>query len=403
MKQIDGGITAVSGIRAAGVHAGIKKAAETKDVALIVTDAPATAAGVFTKNSVTAAPVFVCREHLTDGRAQAVIVNSGNANACTGEVGMANAQRMAAATAEQLGIDADLVLVSSTGVIGQQLPMDKIENGIQAAASALSTEGGADAAEAIMTTDTYPKSVAVEIEIHVDVSVRIGGIAKGSGMIAPNMATMLSYLTTDAKINAEVLQVALNRVVDDTYNLLTVDTDRSTNDTVLILATGRAGNAEIVTADGDNYEAFCEGLLFVCTELVKMLARDGEGATKLVEVVVKHARNRDDAEKAARAVAESPLVKTAVFANDANWGRIMMAIGKSGAAFDPYQVDVWLADYQLVKDGMDAGYNEDEATALFAQDPVRITIDIRAGDAAVTMWTCDYSYDYIRINADYRT
>ena len=403
MKQIDGGITAVSGIRAAGVHAGIKKAAETKDVALIVTDAPATAAGVFTKNSVTAAPVWVCREHLTDGRAQAVIVNSGNANACTGEVGMANAQRMAAATAEQLGIDADLVLVSSTGVIGQQLPMDKIENGIQTAASALSTEGGADAAEAIMTTDTYPKSVAVEIEIHVDVSVRIGGIAKGSGMIAPNMATMLSYLTTDAKINAEVLQVALNRVVDDTYNLLTVDTDRSTNDTVLILATGRAGNAEIVTADGDNYEAFCEGLLFVCTELVKMLARDGEGATKLVEVVVKHARNRDDAEKAARAVAESPLVKTAVFANDANWGRIMMAIGKSGAAFDPYQVDVWLADYQLVKDGMDAGYNEDEATALFAQDPVRITIDLRAGDAAVTMWTCDYSYDYIRINADYRT
>ena len=402
MKQIDGGITAVPGIRAAGVHAGIKKAAETKDVALIVTDAPATAAGVFTKNSVTAAPVWVCREHLTDGRAQAVIVNSGNANACTGEVGMANAQRMTAATAEQLGIDADLVLVSSTGVIGQQLPMDKIENGIQAAASAISTEGGADAAEAIMTTDTYPKSVAVEIEIS-GVSVRIGGIAKGSGMIAPNMATMLSYLTTDAKINAEVLQAALNRVVDDTYNLLTVDTDRSTNDTVLILATGRAGNAEIVTADGDNYEAFCEGLLFVCTELVKMLARDGEGATKLVEVVVKHARNRDDAEKAARAVAESPLVKTAVFANDANWGRIMMAIGKSGAAFDPYQVGVWLADYQLVKDGMDAGYNEDEATALFAQDPVRITIDLRAGDAAVTMWTCDYSYDYIRINADYRT
>ena len=402
MKQIDGGITAVPGIRAAGIHAGIKKAAETKDVALIVTDAPATAAGVFTKNSVTAAPVFVCREHLTDGRAQAVIVNSGNANACTGEVGMVNAQQMAAATAEQLGIDADLVLVSSTGVIGQQLPMDKIENGIQAAASALSTEGGADAAEAIMTTDTYPKSVAVEIEIS-GVSVRIGGIAKGSGMIAPNMATMLSYLTTDAKINAEVLQAALNRVVDDTYNLLTVDTDRSTNDTVLILATGRAGNAEIVTADGDNYEAFCEGLLFVCTELVKMLARDGEGATKLVEVVVKHARNRDDAEKAARAVAESPLVKTAVFANDANWGRIMMAIGKSGAAFDPYQVDVWLANYQLVKDGMGAGYNEDEATALFAQDPVRITIDLRAGDAAVTMWTCDYSYDYIRINADYRT
>ena len=401
MKQIDGGITAVPGIRAAGLHAGIK-AADAKDVALIVTDAPATTAGVFTRNSVSAAPVLVCGEHLSDDNAQAVIVNSGNANACTGEVGMANARRMAAATAEQLGIDANLVLVSSTGVIGQQLPMDKIENGIQAAVSALSSEGGADAAEAIMTTDTHPKSVAVEIEID-GTPVRIGGIAKGSGMIAPNMATMLSYLTTDARINAETLQAALNRVVDDTYNLLTVDTDRSTNDTVLILATGHAENAEIVTAAGKDYEAFCEGLLFVCTELVKMLARDGEGATKLVEVIVKHAKNRDDAEKAARAVAESPLVKTAVFANDANWGRIMMAIGKSGAEFDPYQVDVWLADYRLVKNGMDAGYDEDEATALFAQDPVRITIDLRAGDTEITMWTCDYSYDYIRINADYRT
>ena len=401
MKQIDGGITAVLGVRAAGIHAGIK-APDVKDVALIITDVPAAAAGVFTKNSVTAAPVLVCREHLSDGRAQAVIVNSGNANACTGEVGMANAQRMAAATAEQLGIDANLVLVSSTGVIGQQLPMDKIESGIQATVSALSTEGGSDAAEAIMTTDTHPKSIAVEVEID-GVPVRIGGIAKGSGMIAPNMATMLSYLTTDAKINAETLQTALNRVVDDTYNLLTVDTDRSTNDTVLILATGHAGNTEIVAAAGENYEVFCEGLLFVCTELVKMLARDGEGATKLVEVVVKHAKNRDDAEKAARAVAESPLVKTAVFANDANWGRIMMAIGKSGAAFDPYQVDVYLADYQLVKDGMDAGYDEDKATALFAQDPVRITVDLCAGDTEITMWTCDYSYDYIRINADYRT
>ena len=401
MKQIEGGITAVSGVRAAGVHAGIK-ATEIKDIALIVTDTPAIAAGVFTKNSVTAAPVIVCREHLNNGHTQAVIVNSGNANACTGEVGMANARQMAAATAEQLGIDANLVCVSSTGVIGQQLPMDKMENGIQVAARALSTEGGSDAAEAIMTTDTHPKSVAVEIEID-GAPVRIGGIAKGSGMIAPNMATMLSYLTTDAKINAETLQTALNRVVDDTYNLLTVDTDRSTNDTVLILATGCADNAEIVKPDGEDYEAFCEGLLFVCTELVKMLARDGEGATKLIEVIVKHAKDRDDAEKAARAVAESPLVKTAVFANDANWGRIMMAIGKSGAEFDPYQVDVYLADYQLVKNGMDADYDEDKATALFAQDPVRITINLAAGDAEITMWTCDYSYDYIRINADYRT
>ena len=401
MKQIDGGITAVPGVQAAGIHAGIKHA-ELKDLALIVTDAPAAAAGVFTKNSVTAAPVLVCRQHLSDPTAQAIIINSGNANACTGELGMSNAQRMASTTAEQLSIDENLILVSSTGVIGQQLPMDKIENGIQIAANALSTEGGDDAAEAIMTTDTHPKSVAVEMEIDGK-PVRIGGIAKGSGMIAPNMATMLSYLTTDVRINSGTLQSALTHVVDNTYNLLTVDTDRSTNDTVIILATANAENTEIVEAKGTHYEAFCEGLQFVCTELVKMLARDGEGATKLVEVIVKHAKNRSDAEKAARAVAESPLVKTAVFANDANWGRIMMAIGKSGAEFDPYQVDVLLADYPLVKNGMDAGYDEEKATQLFDNDPVRITIDLRAGDTEITMWTCDYSYDYIRINADYRT
>ena len=401
MKQIEGGITAVAGVKAAGVNAGIKKT-ELKDLALIVTDAPAIAAGVFTKNSVTAAPVLVCREHLSDPTAQAVIVNSGNANACTGEMGMTNAYRMAAMTAEQLGIDPDLVLVSSTGVIGQQLPMDKIENGIQLAFDALSTEGGEDTAEAIMTTDTHPKSVAVELEIDGKF-VRIGGIAKGAGMVAPNMATMLSFLTTDVCINSVLLQSALTTVADNTYNLLTVDTDRSTNDTVIILATGDADNTEIVDSKSNAYEKFYNGLQYVCTELVKMLARDGEGATKLVEVVVTGAKNRDDAEKAARAVAESPLVKTAVFANDANWGRIMMAIGKSGAEFDPYQVDVLLDDYPLVKNGMDSGYDEAKATELFDNDPVRITINLRAGETEVTMWTCDYSYDYIRINADYRT
>jgi len=401
MKQIDGGITAVPGVQASGIHAGIKKV-NTKDLALIVTDVPATAAGVFTKNSVTAAPVLVCRKHLSDPTGQAIVINSGNANACTGENGMVNAHRMATVTADLLDIAEQEVLVSSTGVIGQQLPMDKIENGIGLAINSLSVDGGDDAAEAIMTTDTHPKSAAVEIEIGGK-TVTIGGIAKGSGMIAPNMATMLSYLTTDVRINSEVLQSALTQVVDNTYNLLTVDTDRSTNDTVIILATGGAGNAKIVTSSGEDYEAFCEGLQFVCTELVKMLARDGEGATKLVEVVIKRAKDRIDAEKAARAVAESPLVKTAVFANDANWGRIMMAIGKSGAEFDPYQVDVLLGDYLLVQNGMDSGYDEKKATQLFDNDPVRITIDLRAGDSEITMWTCDYSYDYIRINADYRT
>lgn len=401
MKQIDGGITAVQGIRAAGIHAGIKKD-NLKDLALIVSDTPAIAAGVFTKNSVTAAPVILCREHLVDPTIQAIIINSGNANACTGDEGMINAQKMATQTAKQLGIPPEHILVSSTGVIGQQLPMDVIESGIQESVKQLSTNGGGDAAEAIMTTDTHPKSVAVEIEIDGK-PVRIGGIAKGSGMIAPNMATMLSYLTTDVCITSDTLQTALTQVADDTYNLLTVDTDRSTNDTVILLSNCKAENSEICQTDGSNYEAFYEGLLKVCTELVKMLARDGEGATKLVEVVIQNAKNRDDAEKAARAVAESPLVKTAVFANDANWGRIMMAIGKSGAEFDPYNVDVMLYDYVLVKNGMDAGYDEDIATKLFDNDPVRIVIDLRAGESEITMWTCDYSYDYIRINADYRT
>ena len=401
MKQIEGGITAVEGVQAAGICAGIKKA-ETKDIALIYSDVPAAAAGVFTSNIVTAAPVLLCREHLTDPTAQAIIVNSGNANACTGDLGMTNAHRMAAVTAEQLNLKEEQVLVASTGVIGQQLPMETIENGIHMVGKALSRDGGEDAAEAIMTTDTFPKSTAVEIEVGGK-SVRIGGIAKGAGMIAPNMATMLSFLTTDANINSEILQSALTRVVDNTYNLLTVDTDTSTNDTVLILASGTAENTEIVNANGPDYETFCDGLMFVCTELVKMLARDGEGATKLVEVVIRHAKNRDDAEKAARAVAESPLVKTAIFANDANWGRIMMAIGKSGAEFDPYQVDVLLGEYILVKNGMDSGYDEEKATQLFDNDPIRIIIDLRAGDTDITMWTCDYSYDYIRINADYRT
>lgn len=401
MKQIDGGITAVKGIQAAGIHAGIKKT-ETKDIALIYTEKPAIAAGVFTKNSVTAAPVLVSSHHLKKPTAQAIVINSGNANACTGEIGLENAYRMTTIVAACMGIDKELVLVSSTGVIGQQLPMDKIEKGIHSVVDSLHSDGGGDAAEAIMTTDTHPKSVAIETKIGGK-PVRIGGIAKGSGMLAPNMATMLSYLTTDARIDSNSLQSALNTIVDNTYNLLTVDTDRSTNDTVIILATGNAEHSEIVQNNGEDYKAFCEGLQFVCTELVKMLARDGEGATKLVEVVVEHAKNREDAEKAARAVAESPLVKTAVFANDANWGRIMMAIGKSGAEFDPYKVNVLLNNYPLVQNGMDAGYDEEKATQLFDNDTVRITIDLQAGSADITMWTCDYSYDYIRINADYRT
>ena len=401
MKQIDGGITAVPGVRATGVHAGLKPDNE-KDVALMVVDAPAVAAGVFTKNRVCAPVVLVCRENLSDNTAQAIVVNSKNANACTGEVGMKNARQMASLVGATLGINPSLVLMASTGVIGQQLPMDKITSGIRLAAEALEPDGGHDAALAIMTTDTVSKEIAVEFEIGGKIA-RIGGMTKGAGMIAPNLATMLAFLTTDVNITSGPLQQALRDSAAKSFNRMTIDSDSSTNDTVLIMATGTAGNPEITETTNDDYEAFCEGLDFACIELAKKIARDGEGATKLVEVVVNGAKNEAEGEMAARAIAESPLVKTAVFGADANWGRIMMAVGKSGAEFDPYQVDVWLSGYQLVKDGMDAGFDEDKATELFSQDTVTITVDLNVGDVAVTIWTCDYSYDYIKINADYRT
>ena len=401
MKQISGGITTVPGIRASGVHGGLKSDNQ-KDVALIVADSPAVAAGVFTRNRVCAATVLLSREHLNDQVAQAIVVNSGNANACTGEQGLDNARKMAALVGDRLNVNPKNVLVSSTGVIGVQLPMNAIIRGIERAAGTLHEDGGHDAAQAIMTTDTVPKEVAAEIEIGGH-TVRIGGMTKGAGMIAPNMATMLAFLATDVNIAAAPLQEALWKSVNKSFNRVTIDTDRSTNDTVQILATGSARNPEITEASGGSYDAFCEGLEFVSIELAKKIARDGEGATKMIEVVVKNSKSEAEAESAARAVAESPLVKTAVFGKDANWGRIMMAVGKSEAQFDPYQVDVWLGDYQLVKAGMDSGFDEEKATQLFSEDTVTITVDLHAGDAQATMWTCDYSYDYIKINADYRT
>lgn len=401
MKHREGGITAVPGIRAAGVNAGLKPDNQ-KDVALIAADLPAVAAGVFTRNRVCAPVVMACRENLNDHSAQAIIINSKNANACTGEVGLANARQMTALTGEVLGINSRLVLVASTGVIGEQLPMEKIVHGIRLAGAALRPDGGHDAATAIMTTDTVPKEFAVEIEV-AGKKTRIGGMAKGAGMIAPHLATMLAFIMTDVNIAAEPLQTALREAVSKSFNRVTVDSDSSTNDTVLILATGSAENPIISKVGSEDYHEFRTGLDFACIELAKMIARDGEGATKLIEVVVTGTMNEDEGEMVARAIAESPLVKTAVFGADANWGRIMMAIGKSEAAFDPYQVDVWLNGYQLVKDGMDAGFDEETATNLFSKDTVTIAVDLNAGEAAVTMWTCDYSYDYIRINADYRT
>ena len=400
MKQIDGSITAVSGIKAAGVQAGIKTK-DKKEVALIIAEKPVAAAGVFTINRSKAAPVYVCQEYLKDGIAQAIVVNSGNANACTGEGGMADAYKMAKITADELGIDEKLVLVASTGVIGKHLPMDKIETAIKLATKSLSPDGGHDAALAIMTTDLVNKEIAVEIEV-AGQSVKIGGITKGSGMIRPHMATMLAFLTTDVNITSELLQTALRNSVDKSFNMMTVDGDMSTNDTALILATGAAGNPQI-TSMNSAYHQFCAGLDYVTLELAKMIARDGEGATKLVKVVVKGAKNFEDAQKAARAIAESNLVKTAIFGMDANWGRIVCALGYSGAEFELSNVDVWMNDLQLVKSGMDAGFSEEKAMEIFKLDELSIISDLHAGDAEATIWTCDFSYDYVKINAAYRT
>lgn len=400
MKQTDGGITAIPNIKAAGISAGIKKDS-AKDMALIVADSVAVAAATFTTNQARAAPTYISEENLQKPVGQAIIVNSGNANACTGEQGFKDARRMIEATATALNIDANLVFVASTGTIGKTLPMNKVEQGIKDLSELVSYDGGDDAAEAIMTTDSFSKKSAVEIEID-GVPVKIGGIAKGAGMIHPNMATMLSFITTDVDITPELLQIALRNAVDKSFNTITVDGDTSTNDTVLALATGDAGNPKI-DEQNEHYDAFVKGLNFVTVELAKMIARDGEGATKLVKVVVKGAKDHKDADRAARAIANSLLVKTALFGRDANWGRIVCAIGYSGVKFDLNDVSVSLNGLQLVKNGVDAGFSEDKAFEILGQNEITIESELRAGDAEATVWTCDLSDDYVNVNAAYRS
>jgi len=400
MKQIDGGITAVPNIKATGISAGIKKDG-IKDMALIVADKPAIAAGTFTTNKSRAAPTYISQENLKEPLCQAIIVNSGNANSCTGEQGFKDARRMVEKTAESLNIKSDLVLVASTGVIGQFLPMNKVEQGIDKLAKLISYDGGDDAAEGIMTTDSGPKKSAVEIEIG-GIPVKIGGIAKGAGMIHPNMATMLSFITTDVNITPQLLQKALKESVKISFNSISVDGDTSTNDTVLILATGGAGNNQIKQQNED-YETFVEGLNFVTTELAKMVVRDGEGATKLVNVWVQGAKNYEDADKAARSVANSLLVKTAIYGRDANWGRIVCAIGYSGAEFVLSDLSLWIDEIQLVKNGIDAGFSEEKAFDVLGRDEICIKADLGAGDAKANVWTCDLSEKYIEVNAAYRS
>jgi len=398
-KPIEGGVTAPLGFKASGVKARIKY--DKKDLAVIVSDVPAVAAGVFTTNKVKAAPVALSAEHLVNGIAQAVVANSGCANACTGMPGMEAAREMARVTAKCLGIKPEDVIVASTGVIGQELPMDRIIPGIARAVDALSREGGRDAAEAIMTTDTVPKEAAVQFTLDGR-TVTVAGMAKGSGMIYPNMATMLGFLTSDVNIEPHILKKALKFAADRTFNMVTVDGDTSTNDSLVILANGKAGNIRIERED-DRYSVFLGALMEVCANLAKMIARDGEGATKLVEVRVKNAPSFAEARTVAMAVANSNLVKTAIFGEDANWGRIICAVGYSGVDVDPDRIDIFLGDEKMAENGRGLNFSEERAKKILRQDNVSITVDLHMGDAEATAWTCDFSYDYVRINADYRT
>ncbi len=397
----EGNACSPQGFSAAGAHGGIKEGVDPKDVALIVADRAASAAAVYTTNKVQAAPLYLCREHLTDGSARAVVLNSGNANACTGDLGLANARRMSAQVAEGLGLSEREVLVCSTGVIGVQLPMEAVEKGIAAVLATLAKTGGDDAAAAIMTTDTVPKTYAIEVEVG-GVEVRIGGMSKGSGMIAPNMATMLGLVTTDATVAPELLHEMLVAAVKRSFNCITVDGDMSTNDTVIALANGASGAAELQQGTLEA-EVFAQALEVVCRALARQIARDGEGATKLVEIEVKGARSEEEARQVGLSVANSNLVKTAVFGRDPNWGRILCAIGYAGVEIDPQKIEVSLCGTPIYGAGSGLDFDHDGLVEAMGAEEIPIVIDLLDGDACAEIFTCDFSYDYVRINAEYTT
>jgi glutamate N-acetyltransferase/amino-acid N-acetyltransferase len=400
INDIKGGITSPRGFQAAGVHCGIKKA--KKDFALVYTAAPAVGAATFTTNVVQAAPVLVDKELCArGGRFKALAVNSGNANACTGERGMHDAWEMVRLTAEALNIRQDEVLVSSTGVIGQYLCMEKIAAGITLSAQSLGTDG-TSAAEAIRTTDTFTKEAAVQFA-HNGVTITLGGMAKGSGMIAPNMATMLAFVTTDANIGSDALQEATQRSVVRSFNRISVDGDMSTNDMVIVLANGLAGNPGIAKPAGELYALFTTALEQLLVTLSKMIVMDGEGATKFVEIRMLGAASEKEADQAARAVANSNLVKTAIHGEDANWGRILAAMGYSGITFDPALVTIHFGDVPVLGQHYAFDFSEERAKQVLSQREIVLTIDLHRGSASATFWTCDLSKDYVAINANYRT
>ena len=408
MKIINGGVTAAKGFQAAGLRAGVKPGKTNKDMAMIVSECDAVCAGTFTRNKVKAAPVKWDMQIVeSQDKARAIVANSGVANACTGQKGMENAKATAQKAAEHFGVTAEQVLAASTGVIGAQLPMDVILHGVDMLASTLSDteEAGHEAAEAILTTDTRKKEIAVTFEIGGTI-VTMGGMCKGSGMIHPNMGTMLGFVTTDAAITKEMLVKALKADVEDTYNMVSVDGDTSTNDTVLVLANGMAENA-VIDQEGEAFDTFVKALHTVNEHLAKCIAGDGEGCTKLFEVQAKHAATKEDAKLLSKSVVTSSLTKAAVFGKDANWGRILCAMGYSGADFDPELVDIVLkssaGELAIVKDGVATDYSEEIATEILSQNPVIAIVDAHAGEEEATAWGCDLTYDYVSINADYRS
>jgi len=407
MKFIEGGVCAAQGFKAAGIHVGVKtRNTSKKDVALIVSDVDCSASAVFTKNVVKAAPIHVDKKHLENGIARAIIANSGNANACAPN-GEENAERMCAAAAAAIGCKAEDVLVSSTGVIGQTINVKVIEDGVPELYAALdaSAEASDAAAHAIMTTDTTKKEIAVETTIGGK-TVRMGGIAKGSGMIHPNMGTMLCFLTTDCAISPEMIKTALLETVNVSFNRISVDGDTSTNDSCMVLANGLAGNAEI-TEKGEDYAAFLEALQTLCIALAKEMASDGEGAKHLVTCTVTGAADDASAEVIAKSVISSTLTKCAIFGADANWGRVLCAMGYSGETFDPDKVDVHFAsaagDIAVCEQGRGLAFDEDLAKKILTEHDVEINITMGEGDAGCTCWGCDLTYDYVKINGDYRT
>lgn len=404
IKWMDGGVTCAQGFQAAGVHCGIRKNKSKRDLALIVCEKPCDAAAVYTRNLVQSAPILITKKHLQDGRAQAVICNSGNANTCNAD-GVEKAQRMCEIASRVTGVPAQDVIVASTGVIGQPLPIEPMESAADSLKEALGVAGGTDAAEAILTTDTVKKEFALEFTLGGR-TCRMGGIAKGSGMIHPNMATLLSFVTTDADITPDMLQLALTRAVDRSFNMLSVDGDTSTNDTLAVMASGLCGNRRI-TAQGEDLDAFSQALEALCIALAKALAKDGEGATRLIECIVNGAADESAARAIAKSVICSSLVKAAVFGADANWGRVLCAIGYSGERVDVARVKVEFASPKgsilVCREGAGVDFSEELAKEILLEKEIQILVTLGDGSAGATAWGCDLTYDYVKINGDYRT